>query len=186
MGEFSDGKLDELEEARACIIYVVRDSDLIFYVGTSENVIDRLHWHLGEGTFGWGSTSQLERLFRDNLPAARDWQVELLTTDDCVGILERITDLRFERESTGIYLPYSRTMQDGATVQWRQKCTKEILECRLIQAYRPCLNADCNPTPTPLPEKYQRPYDFSSMWRKAYKLLGMDSESETTDEANEK
>lgn len=182
LGEFSDGKLDELEEARNCIIYVVRDNDLILYVGISENVIERLHWHLGEGTFGWSSTSQIQRLFTDNMPAARDWQVELLTTDDCIGILEKITALQFEREPTGIYLSYWRTTQDGTTVRSRQRCTKEVMECRLIRAYRPCLNADCNPTPTPLPEKYQRPDDFSATWRKAAQLLGLDGESKTNDE----
>lgn len=186
LGEFSDGKLDELEEARDCIIYVVRDNDLIFYVGTSENAIERLHWHLGEGTFGWGSTSQLERLVRDTLPVARGWQIELLTADDCVSILESMTDLRFERTSAGYVLAHSRTATDGSSIQWRHICTREILECRLIQAYHPCLNSDCNPRPTPLPEKYRKPYDYSAMWKKASQLLGLDYESDGHDVRSEK
>jgi hypothetical protein len=175
VGELSDGTLDEVEGVYDCIIYVVRENELIFYVGESANVIERLNWHLGQGNFGWGSNSELGRFIRENLPTARDWQVELLTPEDCIFIPERMTELKFEVEPTGIYLRHARTMEEGAKFEWRQKCSRQDLECRLIRAYRPCLNSVCNSTPTPLPERYQRFDDRSTEWKRVSQLLGLDS-----------
>ncbi len=158
IGELLDGALDKQANVSDSIVYIVREGDLVFYIGESANVIERLWSHLGQGSFGWAGDSELGRLIKDNLPAARDWQVELLTIEDCVSVIENLTDLRFEVASTGVYLPQEPVTLDGFTFQPRIKFDRKDLECEVIRAYKPCLNTACNPTPTPLPEKYHNIY----------------------------
>ena len=70
VGQLLDGELDRDRETDNLIIYAVREGALVFYVGESADVIARLWSHVGQGSFGWASDSELGRLIRDNLPVA--------------------------------------------------------------------------------------------------------------------
>jgi hypothetical protein len=59
-------------------IYLVRDRDVVFYVGRSTNCYRRLLEHCCLG-YGWqaGSLSPLGQLAADNAPDSYEWTVEL-------------------------------------------------------------------------------------------------------------
>ncbi len=64
-------------------IYVVRDGDVVFYVGQSRQVETRLEAHVGRGEFGYSGPSQLGHAILVNLPEARAWTIELWTVEEC-------------------------------------------------------------------------------------------------------
>lgn len=66
-----------------CRIYIIRDDDLIFYIGQSKNVIRRLQEHMGLN-IGFGiKESNTGRFINANLSRSRKWQIDLLTLEDC-------------------------------------------------------------------------------------------------------
>ena len=114
---------------------MVRNADVIFYVGQSQDVRTRLLAHMGKGQWGWAQgLSSLGTLVGYNLPESLDWQIELLTPGDC-GI---------EPLMPGNHPFYLDTMIDTA-------------ERLLIARLHPCLNAIYNQNPSVLPECYKRP-----------------------------
>jgi len=162
IGDLLDGQLDGHEDTRECIIYVVRDGDIVLYIGKAIRVIERLRSHLGSGTWGWTGTSQLGELIKANLPVARTWQIELMTGEDCLLALENCTGYKYLTGPDGIgYLLLKSTfLENGMRLEERLTATNvEELECELIRAYHPCLNSACNLEPTPLPGHYQIPWN---------------------------
>lgn len=91
IGEFIDREGYEDIPYSFCI-YVIRNKSTVFYVGQSNhNVINRLWQHIGPPM---GYTGPLLRHFDDigrfiaaNYPQSRDWQIDLLTLDDCANYL---------------------------------------------------------------------------------------------------
>ena len=66
-----------------CRIYVIRDDDLIFYIGQSKHIIRRLQEHMGLD-IGFGiKESNTGRFVNANLPKSREWQIDLLSLEDC-------------------------------------------------------------------------------------------------------
>ena len=53
--------------------------------------------------FGWSNYSRLGQLIADNIPTANNWQIELLTIEDCVATLKTITNLQFRSIIFGIF-----------------------------------------------------------------------------------
>jgi hypothetical protein len=85
LAELADGSLRQLERAAAepHPVYVVRDGDLVLYVGRAARPSARLwshlcgHWDRGPDELGC--------LVIANLPAALAWRVELLTVGETRG-----------------------------------------------------------------------------------------------------
>ena len=114
-----------------CNLYVVRDGEVIFYVGQSQReVADRVCQHCGMGRHGRGAAfnrkSVLGYLVEDNLPESLQWEVDFMTVQDC--------DKRFNYEA--------RSVIEAETV--------------LIVELRPALNGSLNRNPMPLPDKYTK------------------------------
>jgi hypothetical protein len=125
-------------------LYLIRDGDVVFYVGKSENVIDRLLGHLGLGNWGWaGGSDSLVRLIEANLPQSLNWQIELLTVEDCKPYITDGLQLRDPSSAKGITLFFI----------WERNI--KLCEQCLIAHYHPCLNIIYNQHATPLPERYR-------------------------------
>jgi hypothetical protein len=60
---------DKFEIMEAYSVYVIRDGDLVFYVGQSDDVVNRLYDHLGDGPYS-ADPSSIGRLIIDNVPAS--------------------------------------------------------------------------------------------------------------------
>lgn len=145
--------LDGVElETRGHRIYLVRDNDVVFYVGKSDvGVLGRLSDHLGRGDWRPGSPSILGELILDNLPESRAWQVELFTVLDCEDAIQR-------------YFPH--TSFKGT---WYLYASDDA-EKALIWDHRPCLNTTYNYDGQRLPDRYRNKEDEKAM-RAAAKLL---------------
>jgi hypothetical protein len=122
IGYFMDQEVIELEVANEdYCIYVVHHDGVVFYVGQSSNVFNRLWQHLGPeahgyfGGFGRGTTD-LGRFIIANLPESREWTIDFLTLKDC----GRYTV--FQVSTLGI----------------------DAAEADLIRVLRPCLNRSLN------------------------------------------
>ena len=115
----------------AYCIYVVHDGETVFYVGQSAGrIFSRLREHLPTGP-KWRRRvrSPLARLIDANRPQSWNWQVTLMTLEDCARYVE---------------LPDS-----GPAL------TLDQAEVAMIHHHRPCLNDEHNPRPLPLPQKYR-------------------------------
>jgi hypothetical protein len=114
-------------------LYLIRDSDVVFYVGkTGQYVIDRLLGHLGKGAWSWAEgPSYLGRLVLDNLPESRDWQVDLRTIAECEPLVKEV-------------FPSLKNFTLSSS-------DPGLAERALIRHYCPCLNGS-----SLLPEKYRK------------------------------
>lgn len=115
-------------------IYVVRDNDVVFYVGQSDNPMERLLGHVGLGSWGWSGYSDLGRTIDDNLPEARSWTIELWTVQECKDALADETT---------------------SCCRW----DKDDAEQAMIRDRRPYLNHAYNETRRQLPDRYRKPQD---------------------------
>jgi hypothetical protein len=110
------------------LIYLVRDGALVFYVGQSRrDVVTRFAEHLQK-------PSRLGQLIDINTPESSLWQVDFYTLADC--------------------RPYVGQKSLFAMQAWEQ-FDMDMAEQALIAHFRPVLNADFNPNPTPLPPQYR-------------------------------
>ncbi len=110
------------------LIYVVRDGELIFYVGQSKrDVVTRFWEHMNK-------PSRLGQLIVLNKPASMAWQVEFYTLADCQ--------------------PFVQQQSLFAMQEW-QHFDMDMAEQGMIAQMRPVLNKDFNPQPTPLPARYE-------------------------------
>ena len=108
-------------------LYLVRDSQVVFYVGQSERAFDRVWQHIHDGYKG---RSKIGRFILGNWPVSMNFTLELRSS----RALEMI-DLAGLTSLVGINpaLP---------------------VEKALIEKFLPCFNTSLNPTPTPLPQTY--------------------------------
>jgi len=106
---------------RRFTIYVVRDGDVVFYVGKSDDdCFARLRSHLGFEFRGHRSLSALGGLITRNLPESRMWCVNLYTNEET----KKIVPKRFYED----------------LVRWPTKYAEEAM----IQTLEPCLNVMLN------------------------------------------
>jgi len=110
------------------LIYVVRDANLVFYVGQSKrDVVDRFFEHLQK-------PSRLGRFVELNKPASFAWQVDFYTLADC--------------------RPFVNQKSLFSMQAW-EHFDMDMAEQALIRHFRPVLNRDHNSKPTPLPPTYR-------------------------------
>lgn len=146
----------EIPEGEGYCLYLVRDGELVLYVGKSADVSGRLIRHVtGDGLtachvdperFHGYPTSDLGRLIRDHARESFGWSVDLFTGEDCAELVKR----HFP-EAAG----YDRYDAERA----------------LIREHRPALNVTHNADPRPLPEKYRDSPEIEDAKRKAASLL---------------
>ncbi|WP_420643408.1 GIY-YIG nuclease family protein [Candidatus Leptofilum sp.] len=117
----------EAAETLGHLIYVVRDADLVFYVGQSRrDVLTRFGEHMQK-------PSRLGQLIQLNEPASDNWSVDFYALADCAAFV--------------------RQKSLFALQEW-QHFDMDMAEQAMIQAMRPVLNRDFNEKPTPLPAGY--------------------------------
>ncbi|MCP4356941.1 MAG: hypothetical protein GY796_02850 [Chloroflexi bacterium] len=110
------------------VIYIVRASKLIFYVGQSKrDVAARFREHLQK-------PSRLGQLIELNQPESDRWLVQFYTMADCRPFVEQ----------KSLFI-----MQE-----W-ENFDMDMAEQNMIAQLHPVINRDFNPKPTPLPLRYQ-------------------------------
>jgi hypothetical protein len=121
-------------------LYLVRDGDVIFYIGQSRSPLNRLQEHMGETSRG--GLSMLGMLIKAQAPASYEWTYELRKPVECIEYAEE----------------YYRSLFPDAvslfTDTFRETLDLDEAEIALIYHFKPCLNARGNPNRTPLPERY--------------------------------
>ena|SRR5258708_5464536 len=128
-------------------IYVVREDDLVFYVGLSLSPIERMIQHVYGGRNG--IISHLGHFIRDNIKYADNWQVDLLTLEECKLYIDQYGTFTDEDKYWNEALSRS-----GIRDQYWLSEAMRAAEGALIQHYCPCLNVAGNPNPNPLPSRY--------------------------------
>lgn len=108
-------------------IYLLRDGEIVFYVGQSERAFDRVWQHIRDGYKG---QSKIGRFILCNWPLSMNFTLELHSSHSL-----KMLDLAQLTSLVGINpaLP---------------------VEKALIEKYSPCFNHLLNPDPTPLPGRY--------------------------------
>lgn len=127
-------------------LYVVRDEDVVFYVGQSNNPLQRLMQHLGYDR-PW-MPDALGRTIRENRPACAKWTLDLYTLEDCIEFIQK--DMPGSLES------YKEDLKDGhpMTIKSLRNCA----ELAMIDCFAPYLNTLLNRrNRRPLPSKYVKP-----------------------------
>lgn len=128
-------------------LYLYRDKDVIFYVGRSDNPIERLQQHVGRR--GPNLISFLGDLLLDNLPASLSWTIELYTLRDCAPLVET--------HCPGLYQTYCEQIENPSVYNVPSKHTAPIAEDALIAHYSPCLNDKSDARKSnPLPARYRK------------------------------
>jgi predicted GIY-YIG superfamily endonuclease len=118
----------EVDHALGHLIYVVRDGDLVFYVGQSRrDVVERFWEHMQ-------APSRLGQLIQLNKPRSLQWQADFYTLADCQQFVQQKALFPLQ--------------------EW-QHFDMDMAEQAMIAQMRPVLNRDFNPQPTPLPPGYK-------------------------------
>jgi hypothetical protein len=143
-------------------IYVVREGDIVFYVGQSHDPVDRLLQHLSHPEASFQQLpSALGQLILDNRPGSLAWEIDLMTMADCRPFVARRcpawlwpVELSAETQPTGAQSReaalVARAWEDRY-VGWAEQA--------MIDHLRPALNVSGNRGPgrCRVPEKYLRP-----------------------------
>lgn len=117
-----EGKTDHVDFNH--LIYKVFINSLVLYIGQSKrNVVTRFGEHLNK-------PSKLGMLIKLNQPSSLNWQIKFFTLSDCRPFIHQ-----------------KRLFVDQA---W-EHFDMDMAERALIEHFRPVVNADFNPNPTPLP-----------------------------------
>ena len=81
-------------------IYMVRDDNLVFYVGKLEHsIVDHILEHCGLADSG-ATPDRLGQLILDNAPSSNGWLVDLLNPEECEPIVSEVTPM-YKRPDTG-------------------------------------------------------------------------------------
>ncbi len=146
-------------------VYVVRDGDVIFYVGISRDPTSRLAQHVGIAD-RWGTyTYPPRKLLQDmeqgkpdtalfvrsqggtciceNAPASLEWSFDIYEKADAIAVLER----------TGRMQMYP-LLRKRMEVDWYEQ--RSLVESTLIQELQPFLNNQLNEHERPIPARYRR------------------------------
>ena len=116
----------QMDHVLGHLIYVVRDGDVVFYVGQSKrDVIMRFWEHMNK-------PSRLGQLIALNRPQSMKWLVDFYTLADCQ--------------------PYVKQQSLFSMQEW-QHFDMDMAEQGMIAQMRPVLNKDFNVNPTPLPAR---------------------------------
>lgn len=117
-------------------LYLIRDGEVVFYVGQSTNPYNRFLSHMSLD--GRNGPSHTGTFLIENAPASGTWMFEQYTVEECNPFVEQFR-ATFSAEMQALYKDVS-------------SCDDvDEAEEALIKFYRPCLNTADNPNPTPLP-----------------------------------
>lgn len=119
-------------------IYVVREGEIVFYIGQSSDVPNRLLEHFAH--IGRGSSSALGGFYDEHKEKSSSWEIDLYTVTDCAPLV---------REALG--------MTEEAYYRHNPRLVSKI-EKAMMKRFSPCLNSMGNENQTPLPEKYLDTY----------------------------
>jgi len=139
-GNEMDITTEEMESLNGPQIYVVRDGDVIFYVGRSVDPFRRIYQHMG---YEMKLPSSLGRLILNNQPESDKWIFECHNLEDCLPLINQSLPKEWNEETKALALRGCRIDPSKAE------------DC-MIQALSPCLNTSHNNNPNSLPEKYRR------------------------------
>lgn len=118
----------QLNHALGHLIYVVREGEMVFYVGQSKrDVVARFWEHMQK-------PSRLGELIILNKPDSLAWTVGFYSLADC--------------------RPFVAQKSLFAMQSW-EHFDMDMAEQGMIAALRPFINRDFNPRPTPLPARYR-------------------------------
>lgn len=126
-------------EPDGATVYVIRDGDVIFYVGRTTDAIGTRLWRhlvvpIAKRAASWVN-SQLGRLVHANAPESGDWQVDLMSRRDC--------------------WPYVKALYPGfPDDSWGRDLGAHCSEVAMIRALKPCLNVACNDNRRKPPDRY--------------------------------
>lgn len=85
-------------------IYILRDTETVFYVGQSINPFGRLQEHLGLTSV---APSLISEFIRENAPASGVWLIEPYTLEECSEIVGKCRDVDDTEEALiNLYHPY--------------------------------------------------------------------------------
>ena len=122
--------IDELEALDPnCLgycIYLIRDEEVVLYIGRANDPIERLMQHFGRASRSSGAA--IGRFYQEHKDFSEGWTIDIYTLEDC----EQVLNLDLQRGRS----PHAERL--------------------FIQHFRPCLNDTNNPNPSKLPERYQR------------------------------
>lgn len=122
--DFLQGKLDHVEMQG---IYLFRAGDDVLYVGCSVDLIERIYAHLK------GVSSGIGDLVYNNMPASKDWLVDLMEVEECSPVVQQ-------------FYPLNAVVASDI----------EAVERCMIMHHRPCMNTANNPNGKPLPPHIRR------------------------------
>jgi hypothetical protein len=120
---------ERVDESTEQCIYCYRDGDTIFYIGRSDQPLERLEQHLGAGSF-LPIPDPIGTFILDHHPLSLDWTVEIYTVRELDP--EQFKDI------------VTITRDDA---DW--------IEGQMIFKYGPCFNGTGNKNRKHLPEQYQ-------------------------------
>jgi serine/threonine protein phosphatase PrpC len=81
-------------------IYMVRDGNVVFYVGKLErSIVDHILDHCGLEDSS-RTPDRLGQLILDSTPSSNGWLVDLLNLEDCAPIIREVTPM-YKRLDTG-------------------------------------------------------------------------------------
>ena len=131
---FRYGGGGELEGAFG--IYIVKDEEVVLYVGKSLDPIERLESHFGLLPHR-SSGTELGMLYKDYPHEAQGWEIELYTLKECYPLVKKHFGIELQPNE-----PYDRSL--------------ELAELAMIYDCKPSLNVKHNKDASPLPAKYDR------------------------------
>ena len=118
-------------------LYIVRDGDIVFYVGQSTDPLYRLQAHLG--LISQSDHSLFGIFIKANAPASYQWTYELWKPEECKPYVQLYRIATFP----GRWY----TMPEAFDV--------DEAEEGLIKFFHPCFNSRENIRPNRLPERYE-------------------------------
>lgn len=127
-------------------IYIIRDGESVLYVGRAVNVLKRLREHIGSSK--QSSLDYIGDLVWANMPASKQWQIEVLTIEDCMPMV---------REQ---YQAYRNDISLLASAKTAEQA--------LITFYQPSANERNNPNGQALPGHIKEPPLTLGMTNDAY------------------
>jgi predicted GIY-YIG superfamily endonuclease len=128
------------DEARDHFLYLVRDDEVVWYIGQSIDPVQRLQTHLG---MTWRAKSRLASVFERHLPQALQWIVVLYSLADCESLVKQYILPQFAPYYT-LACYYDPSRLPGAMT---------FAEQALIEHYHPRLNVRMNTLPAIFPDE---------------------------------
>ncbi len=153
LGHNVDGYTDSRGLLTGHKLYLIRDGDIVFYIGQSAQPLIRLQEHMG---WTWqGNQSTIGKLIEDNAPESGKWTYELWKVEECEQYVTEYRVNTFPDSWQKLHPSYDIDEAEEA----------------LIKHFKPCLNSAMNPNPTPLPGryiKYNRSQEHLNMLEKLF------------------